>query len=122
MLKLQYAWPPKYHPVVGPIYVEVRERGDTLVVEFDWIDPWHYGFSGILTGIGPLGDSLKWQECAEPRDRVHQHRLAEGGALARPPLEVDGRLHVDEGQRHEFGEAAAARPAAIARWRACPGR
>ena len=73
VLKLQDVWPPKYNPVVGPIYVEGCERGDTLAVEFDWIDPWRYGFSGILPGIGPLGDSLKWQECAEPRVQVIEH-------------------------------------------------
>ncbi|MFP6691294.1 MAG: hypothetical protein VCD31_18545, partial [Alphaproteobacteria bacterium] len=70
VLKLQVAWPPEYNPVVGPIYVEGCERGDTLAVRFDWIDPWRYGFSGILPGIGPLGDSLKWQDCAEPHVQV----------------------------------------------------
>ena len=56
VLKLQDAWPPKNYPVVGRLYVEGCEGGDTLAVEFDWIDPWRYGFSGILPGIGPLGD------------------------------------------------------------------
>ena len=73
VLKLQVAWPPEYNPVVGPIYVEGCERGDTLAVRFDWIDPWRYGFSGILPGIGPLGDSLKWQDCAEPHVQVIEH-------------------------------------------------
>ena len=56
MLTPQDTWPPKNYPVVGRIYVEGCERGDTLAVEFDWIDPWRYGFSGIVPGIGPLGD------------------------------------------------------------------
>ena len=42
----------------------------------------------------------------QPRDGMHQHGLAEGRTAARPPLEVDRRLHVDEGQRDELGEAA----------------
>ncbi|MBT6441703.1 MAG: hypothetical protein HOK61_04680, partial [Alphaproteobacteria bacterium] len=73
VLKLQDAWPPTYNPVVGPIYVEGCERGDTLAVRFDWIDPWRYGFSGILPGIGPLGDSQKWADCAEPHVQVIEH-------------------------------------------------
>ena len=55
VVSLQSVWPPTYNPVVGPIYVEGCERGDTLAVHIDWIDPWRYGFSGILPGIGPLG-------------------------------------------------------------------
>ena len=37
------------------------------------IDPWRYGFSGILPGIGPLGDSQRWAECAEPHVQVIEH-------------------------------------------------
>src|SRR4029450_6323852 len=44
----------------------------------------------------------------QPRDGVHEERLAEGGAGARPSLEVDRRLHVHEGQRDELREAARA--------------
>ena len=39
-------------------------------------------------------------------DGVHEHGLAEGRALAGAALQVDGRLHVHERQRHELGEAA----------------
>ncbi len=51
-IALQKVWPPAYNPVIGPIHVEGCERGDTLAVSIDWIDPWRYGFSGILPGIG----------------------------------------------------------------------
>ena len=40
---------------------------------------------------------------------VHEDGLAEGRPLAGLALEVHGRLHVDEGQRHELGEAAGLR-------------
>ncbi len=73
VLKLQAAWPPKYNPVVGPFYVEGCEAGDVLAVRLHTIDPWRYGFSGILPGIGPLGDSLSWAECAKPRVQVIEH-------------------------------------------------
>ena len=71
--KLQEKWPPLYNPVVGPIYVDGCENGDVLAVTIDWIDPWRYGFSGILPGIGPLGDSLRYKDCAEPHVQVIEH-------------------------------------------------
>ena len=52
---LTVAYPPKFNPVVGPIYVEGCEAGDVLAVHIDFIDPWRYGFSGILPGFGPYG-------------------------------------------------------------------
>ena len=70
---LKKVWPPTYNPVVGPIYVEGCERGDTLAVHIDWIDPWRYGFSGILPGIGPLGDSKRWADCSVPHVQVIEH-------------------------------------------------
>ena len=41
----------------------------------------------------------------EPRDRVHEHRLAQGGPLPAAPASPEGRFHVHERQRHELGEA-----------------
>lgn len=73
MEKLQVQWPPLFNPVVGPIYVDGCENGDLLAVHIDWIDPWRYGFSGILPGIGPLADSLRYKECAEPHVQVIEH-------------------------------------------------
>ncbi len=73
MAKLQEAWPPLYNPVVGPIYVDGCENGDVLAITIDWIDPWRYGFSGILPSIGPLGDSLRYKDCAEPHVQVIEH-------------------------------------------------
>ena len=73
MARLQRQYPPLYNPVVGPIFVEGCENGDVLAVRIDWIDPWRYGFSGILPGIGPLGDSLKYKDCAEAHVQVIEH-------------------------------------------------
>ena len=71
---LNAAWPPKYNPVVGPIHVEGCEAGDVLAVNLEFIDPWRYGFSGILPGIGPYGESTRWGgQCAEPRVQVIEH-------------------------------------------------
>ena len=56
----------------------------------------------------------------EAADRVHEDRLAEGRPGRARPLQVDRRLHVDEGQRHELGEPArrALLIAEASRWRA----
>ena len=71
---LNAAWPPKYNPVVGPIYVEGCEAGDVLAVNLETIDPWRYGFSGILPGIGPYGESMRWGgQCAVPKVQVIEH-------------------------------------------------
>ncbi len=43
----------------------------------------------------------------QPRDRMHQHRLAEGRAETATAAQMNRRLHRHERQRHEFGEAAA---------------
>ena len=64
-LRLAQATPGLFNPVVGPIYVEGCEAGDVLAVTIDWIDPWRYGFSGVLPKMGPLGDSLKYKDCTE---------------------------------------------------------
>ena len=73
MANLLKAHPPLFNPVVGPIFVEGCEDGDVLAVTIDWIDPWRYGFSGILPGVGPLTDSLSRSDCAKPSVHVIEH-------------------------------------------------
>ena len=71
---LAVAYPPKYNPVVGPIHIEGCEAGDVLAVQIDFIDPWRYGFSGILPGIGPYGNSTLFDgQCSQARVQVIEH-------------------------------------------------
>jgi len=71
---LAVAYPPKYNPVVGPVYIEGCEAGDVLAVHIDFIDPWRYGFSGILPGIGPYGNSTLFDgQCSQARVQVIEH-------------------------------------------------
>jgi acetamidase/formamidase len=65
--------PPRLNPVVGPIYVEGCEPGDLLAVHIDWIEPWRYGYTGIIPGIGPLHDSRKWPDCTEAHVQLIEH-------------------------------------------------
>jgi amidase len=71
--RLAQATPGLFNPVVGPIHVEGCAAGDVLAVHIDWIDPWRYGFSGIIPRIGPLGDSLFYRDCAEGHVQVIEH-------------------------------------------------
>lgn len=71
---LAAAYPPKYNPVVGPVYVEGCEAGDVLAAHIEFIDPWRYGFSGILPGIGPYGSSTLFDgQLAQARVQVIEH-------------------------------------------------
>lgn len=79
--RLAKATPGLFNPVVGPIYVEGCKAGDVLAVKIDWIDPWRYGFSGVIPRMGPLGDSLRYKECAEGYVHVIEH--ARGRAVTR---------------------------------------
>ena len=65
--------PPLFNPVVGPIYVKGVEAGDVLAVDIDFVEPWRYGFTGIIPGVGPLHDSRKWGDCAEAHVQVIEH-------------------------------------------------
>ncbi|MSQ69359.1 MAG: hypothetical protein EXR83_14420 [Gammaproteobacteria bacterium] len=71
--RLARATPGLFNPVIGPIFVEGCKAGDVLAVKIDWIDPWRYGFSGVLPRLGPLGDSLRYKDCAEGYVHVIEH-------------------------------------------------
>lgn len=71
--KLMQANPPLLNPVTGPIHVEGCEPGDLLAVKIEWIEPWRYGYTGIIPGIGPLHDSRRWAGCAEAHVQVIEH-------------------------------------------------
>jgi amidase len=73
MDELLKANPPNFNPVVGPIYVDGLKAGDVLAVHIDFVEPWRYGFTGIIPGVGPLHDSRKWGDCAEGHVQVIEH-------------------------------------------------
>ena len=80
--KLLEAYPPNFNPVVGPIYVRGCAAGDVLAVTIDVVEPWRYGFTGIIPGVGPLHDSRKWAECAEGHVQVIEQLPGPSGATA----------------------------------------
>jgi acetamidase/formamidase len=71
--KLMQGNPPLLNPVTGPIHVEGCEPGDLLAVKIEWIEPWRYGYTGIIPGIGPLHDSRRWADCVDAHVQVIEH-------------------------------------------------
>src|SRR4051794_18238111 len=55
-------FPPLTNPIVGPIYLESAERGDTLVVTIEDIQVGDYSWVAVGPGRGPLGESTKWPD------------------------------------------------------------
>ena len=77
--ELADATPGLFNPVVGPIFIKGCKAGDVVAVDIEWVDPWRYGFSGILPKIGPLGDSLRYKDCAEGHVQVIEHLIGPSG-------------------------------------------
>jgi acetamidase/formamidase len=75
--------PPTLNPVVGPIYVEGVERGDVVVIEIESIEPWRWGYVGIVPGNGALRDSHKWgAACRDAHIQLIEHIPGPSGTTA----------------------------------------
>lgn len=73
--------PPKGNPIGGPIYVEGVERGDVLEVEIESIDVDDQGFTTLRPGVGPLGDSKKWDSLTGPFVHIIKHLPGPSGTM-----------------------------------------
>ena len=65
--------PPKGNPIGGPVYVEGAERGDLLAVTIEKIVVDDQGFTNFRPGVGPLGDSYKWESLRGPFVHIIKH-------------------------------------------------
>jgi amidase len=75
--------PAMLNPVVGPIYVEGAERGDVLAIEIETIEPWRWGYVGIVPGNGALRDSHRWgAECRDAHIQLIEHIPGPSGTTA----------------------------------------
>lgn len=74
--------PPLLNPVVGPIYVEGAKRGDVLAISIETIEPWRWGYVGILPGNGALRDSHRWADCRESHIQLIEHLPGPSGTTA----------------------------------------
>lgn len=81
--KLLSSTPAMLNPVVGPIYVEGAERGDVLAIEIETIEPWRWGYVGIVPGNGALRDSHRWgAECRDAHIQLIEHIPGPSGTTA----------------------------------------
>ena len=65
--------PPKGNPIGGPVYVLGAERGDLLEVSIERTVVDEQGFTSFRPGVGPLGDSYRWQSLRGPYVHIVKH-------------------------------------------------
>ena len=66
-------WPPSCNTVAGPIYVEGVHKGDLVAIKIEEIliaNDQSYTFT---CREGPIQDSLRWSEAAEPWTHILRH-------------------------------------------------
>jgi amidase len=74
-------WPPSANPVGGPIFIEGVRRGDLLAIKIEDIlvaDDQSYTFSARR---GPVHDSYKWSQAAEPWTHILRHERGPSGTM-----------------------------------------
>ncbi len=83
-------WPPSANPVAGPIFIEGVRRGDLLAVKIEDIliaEDQSFTFSARR---GPVHDSCKWSQAAEPWTRILRHERGKSGTMR------DGRVRFNQ--------------------------
>jgi amidase len=83
-------WPPSANPVAGPIYIEGARKGDLLAVKVEDILVAPDQSFTFTAGRGPLHDSQKWSQAAEPWTRILRHEAGPSGTLR------DGKMWFNE--------------------------
>jgi len=69
------------NPLAGPIFVEGVDAGDTLVVKIEEIAVREWGWTGTITGIGPLAGLREWADIDEPFATIIRHEPGPSGTL-----------------------------------------
>jgi len=67
------------NPMAGPVFVEGAEKGDLLVVNIKRIEVDEQGYTAIFPGLGPLGDSKKWEILTRPYTHIIKHIVGPSG-------------------------------------------
>ena len=70
------------NPVAGPIFVEGVAPGDTLVVDLKSIAVRDWGWTGTITGFGPVSGMKEWESIDEPFSTVIKHVPGPSGTLS----------------------------------------
>lgn len=81
--ELLSATPPRLNPVVGPIFVDGAGPNDVLAIKIESIEPWRWGYVGIVPGNGALRDSHRWgAECRDAHIQLIEHIAGPSGTTA----------------------------------------
>jgi amidase len=83
-------WPPSVNPVGGPVYIEGVRRGDLLAVKIEEILVAADQSFTFVDRRGPVHDSLKWSEAAEPFTHILRHEPGPSGTMR------DGKIWFNE--------------------------
>jgi len=74
-------WPPSANPVGGPIYIEGVRKGDLLAIKIEDILVAADQSFTFAARRGPIHDSYKWSEAAEPWTHILRHEPGPSGTM-----------------------------------------
>jgi amidase len=83
-------WPPSANPVAGPIYIEGVRRGDLLAIKIEDILVASDQSFTFAARRGPIHDSFKWSQAAEPWTHILRHAPGPSGTMR------DGKIKFNE--------------------------
>ena len=83
-------WPPSVNPVGGPVYIEGVRRGDLLAIRIEEILVAADQSFTFVERRGPVRDSRKWSEAAEPFTHILRHEPGPSGTMK------DGKIWFNE--------------------------
>jgi acetamidase/formamidase len=83
-------WPPSVNPVAGPIYIEGARRRDLLAIGIEEILVAADQSFTFADRRGPVHDSIKWSEAAEPWTHILRHEPGPSGTMK------DGKIWFNE--------------------------
>jgi acetamidase/formamidase len=82
--------PPSANPVAGPIYIEGVHRGDLLAIKIEDILVASDQSFTFVARRGPIHDSFKWSQAAEPWTHILRHAPGPSGTMR------DGKIKFNE--------------------------
>jgi len=83
-------WPPSTNPVGGPVYIEGARKGDLLAIKIEDILVASDQSFTYTQRRGPVHDSFKWAEAAEPWTHIMRHEPGLSGTMR------DGKIWFNE--------------------------
>ncbi len=86
-------WPPSANPVAGPIYIEGVHRGDLLAIKIEDILVASDQSFTFVARRGPIHDSFKWAQAAEPWTHILRHAPGPSGTMRDGKIKFNEKIH-----------------------------